>query len=297
MNEHEVRDALRDAMVASSPPPPMDTGRAVEAGQKAHRRRQTTRAGIVAGLAVVGIAVGATYLPSALNGGAVEAGSGPNGAVPASANEQVPSGSVPSEPSASVRKTGMQWPDGQSDRTASSGPRADKSTDLLPALEGALPAGFTGQGSQDVTARNQSIFVDYAAKDLQVWEYSATTPVRRTDGSGNVGTLHVEVTTRGNGISGGDACELALRAPGINGDCTVVDVGGTKVGLVVSDGTGNENDRTFDQAAAYRYADGTMVFVCQAKAFRDSTQPALGELPLTGEQLAALAADAEFHLD
>ncbi|MFD9741232.1 hypothetical protein [Umezawaea sp. NPDC059074] len=291
MNEHEVRDALRGAMVASSPPPPMDTGLAVAAGQKAYRRRQTTRAGVVAGLAVVGIAVGATYLPSALGGGSTEAGAGPNGVVPPLQS----SAGVPAQAGAGD-KTGTSWPDGQTDRTATSGPRADKSVDLASKLAAALPSGFAARDADDAKVRTQSQFVDYAANNAQVWEYQATTPVLKTDGNGHVGTLYVQVTTVGNTVTG-EACEAAAHSWGIKGDCAAVDVGGNKVGVLTSNGTEPDQEKAFDQVAAYRYADGTLVLVGQAKAFRDSKQPALGELPLTGDQLAALATDPKFHLD
>lgn len=292
MNEHEVRDALRGAMVASSPPPPMDTGLAVAAGQKAYRRRQTTRAGVVAGLAVVGIAVGATYLPSALGGGgSTEAGAGPNGVVPPIQS----SAGVPPQAGAGD-KTGTSWPDGQSDRTATSGPRADKSVDLASKLAAALPSGFAARDADDAKVRTQSQFVDYAANNAQVWEYQVITPVLKTDGAGQVGTLYVQVTTAGS-TSTAEACGAAALAWGIKGDCAVVDVGGKQVGLLGSDGSEAGSSTSFDQLAAYRYADGTLVFVGQAKAFNGSKQPALGELPLSGDQLAALATDAKFHLD
>jgi hypothetical protein len=275
MNEDEVRSALRNVMVASSPPPPMDTGTAVEVGQKAHRRRRATRAGVVAGLAVVGIAVGATFLPTALTGGGLlDAASGDG---PVNGSTETP------------------WPNGQTDRTATKGPRADKSADLVPDLAKALPSGLAvGEKRPSVVLSTQSQFTDYAADGGEVWEYQATAPVTKTDGSERVGTLFAQVTTAGNPIPA-DPCAAAAQAWGIKGACRVVDAGGKQVGLLTSDGTGTE--KVFDQLAAYRHPDGTVVLVAQATTFRDSGLPALDAQPLTEDQLAALATDPEFHLD
>lgn len=278
MNEDEVRSALRDVVVASSPPPPMDTGTAVEVGRKAHRRRRATRAGVVAGLAVVGIAVGGTFLPQALSGGGglLDAASG-NGDGKA------------------IGATETSWPNGQTDRTATNGPRADKSMNLMPVLGEALPPGLVvGEKPPNVNIRAQSQFKDYAADGGEVWEYQATAPVTKTDGSQRVGTLFVQVTTAGNPIPA-EPCAAAAHAAGIRGTCQVVDAGGKQVGLLTSDGSGTE--QVFEQLAAYRYPDGTVVYVAQATTFRDSGLPALDARPSTEDQLAALAIDPRFHLD
>ncbi|MCS7477445.1 hypothetical protein ACFFQW_22120 [Umezawaea endophytica] len=290
MNEDEVKSALHGVMVASSPPPPMDPGLAVEAGRKAHRRRRATWAGGVAGLAVVGIAAGAALLPGAMSSGPLEAANG--GSQPAGdsrpAAEQ--GGGVVGEPQ--VKSSETLWPDGQTDRTATSGPRATKSVDMVPVLAGAVPSGLsvTG-GASGVSVNTQSQFEEYTATGGQVWEYVVTAPVVNTDGSGAVGTLFAEVTTAGNTFPTG-ACEVTERSWGIKGTCRVVDVDGKKVGVLTSDGT----EKRFDQLAAYRHDDGTVVFVAQAKAFREDI-PALAAAPLTEDQLVKLATDPKFHLD
>ncbi len=286
MNEDEARSALRNVMVASSPPPPMDTGTAVEVGRKAHRRRRATRAGVVAAMGVVGIAVGATLLPTALDGGGlVDTAKGPDkGAAVSEAPRSAPA----------TGSTGPSWPDGQSDRTASAGPRADKSAGLVPALATALPPGLAVQDSEGAKTWTQSQFVDYFANGGQVWEYLATAPVVRTDGSGRVGTLSTRITTAGNSFPAGP-CEVTAASSDVKGTCRAVVADGKEVGLLTSDGTGTEEE--FDQLAAYRHPDGTVVLVAQAKAFREGELPALDAQPLTEDQLAALATDPRFHLD
>ncbi|HWO61165.1 MAG TPA: hypothetical protein VNO31_14150 [Umezawaea sp.] len=284
MNEDEVKSALHGVMVASSPPPPMDVGTAVEAGRKAHRRRRATWAGAVAGMAVVGIAAGAALLPGAMSNDQVEAAAGQP---PASAER---SAVAPPE----VESSKTQWPDGQTNRTATNGPRAAKSVDMVPVLAGAAPPGLAvANGTEGITATIQSQFVDYTPDGGQVWEYAVIAPAVSTDGSGAVGTLFAQVTTAGNTFPTG-ACEVTAQSWGIKGACRVVDVDGKKVGLLTSDGTGTE--KRFDQLAAYRYDDGTVVFVAQAKAFKDGT-PGLAAAPLTEAQLTALATDPKFHLD
>jgi hypothetical protein len=122
------------------------------------------------------------------------------------------------------------------------------------------------------------------------------TPVVKTDGTGATGTLIVEVITAGNTYPTG-ACEVTQRMWGIKGTCEVVDVGGKQVGLLTSDGTGDQ--KRFDQLAAYRYDDGTVVFIAQAMKYSsDASQPpALDDQPLTKTQLTTLATDPMFHLD
>jgi hypothetical protein len=273
---------LRNVMVASSPPPPMDTGAAVEAGRRAHRRRRTTRAGVVAGLAVVGIAVGATLLPRAMSGGLVDTAAGPSEAAP------------PPMSSAAPVDTSTSWPSGQVDRTAGSGPRAVKSADIVPALAAALPPGLVvAPAGSGLDVRTQSEFENYTKVGLEVWQYRAVVPVLATDGTQRVGTLLAEIETTGNGFPSGP-CEVGARAPEIRGTCRVVDVDGKQVGLVTSDGS--DPAAEFEQAAAYRYEDGTVVFVAQAKAYDNGTSLALAAVPLTEAQLAKLATDPKFHL-
>ncbi|WNV86327.1 hypothetical protein [Umezawaea sp. Da 62-37] len=297
MNEHELKSALRDVMVASSPPPPMDTGTAVAVGRKARARRRATWGGAVAGLAVVGIAVGATYLPS-LTGGQVEsAGPGKGSDNPIGVTGSLVPNAPANEtgrPSAGAPGTETSWPDGQTDRTASNGPRADKSAGLVAGLRAALPPGLLGVDSlKEATSRTQSQFEAYTDTGGQVWEYLASTPVVATGGE-KTGTLYVQITTAGNDFPA-DPCGATTRSWGIKGTCAVVDVDGKQVGVLTSDGGGSETE--FDQLVAYRYDDGTVVFVAQAKDVDGSTLTPLDALPLTSQQLTALVTDPKFHLD
>ncbi|PRY35657.1 hypothetical protein [Umezawaea tangerina] len=296
MNEQELTSALRDVMVASSPPPPMDTGAAVAAGRKAQRQRRATWGGAVAGLAVVGIAVGATYLPS-LTGGQLQVagpGKGTDVQVPLTGDKAANApGTAVGQPAAGSGSTETSWPDGQTDRTATNGPRADKSAGLMAGLRAALPQGLQGVDSlQDATSRTQSQFDKYTDTGGQVWEYLASTPVVATGGE-KTGAVHLQITTAGNDLPA-DPCATTLSW-GAKGSCAVVDVNGVQVGVLTSDGTGDQ--KGFDQLVAYRYADGTVVLVAQAKAFGGSKLPALDALPLSTDQLTALATDPRFHLD
>jgi hypothetical protein len=68
-----------------------------------------------------------------------------------------------------------------------------------------------------------------------------------------------------------------------------------KVGVVVKPA----GDDRIDQWAAYRHADGTVVYAAQSRhaTFGGSDLRPLTELPLTVQQLAALAADPKFDLE
>jgi hypothetical protein len=101
-----------------------------------------------------------------------------------------------------------------------------------------------------------------------------------------------EVHTKDNGLPP-EPCALAGQFWGMGGTCEVVTVGTAKVGVVKAGG-----DSRIDQWAAYRYADGVVVYVAQSRTASNGDQnPApLTDLPLTEQQLAALATDARFHL-
>ncbi|WP_433263461.1 hypothetical protein ACQPZF_32260 [Actinosynnema sp. CS-041913] len=317
MNEHELKSALQDAMVASSPPPPMNPEAAVEAGRAAKRRRKATWGGAVAGLAVVAIAVGAVLVPQltggAGDGGVINAG-GPSTTplsvspspgdvvtvTPTNPSVKPPNPSV--TPTAPAGDTSTPWPDGQTDRTASSGPRADKSVRILNDLGSALPPGYQAVDKQPVGERwfgpmrsAQSQFADYYDGDKQVWEYMGTTPVTQ-QGSSGVGKLWIQVMTKGNRHSSiSSPCDAVNGNWPIQGPCEVREVGGKKVGFATGTATGE--DANLDQLAVYKHDDGTVVFVGQAREFYRSGHPPLAGPILTPEQLTAQAVDAKYHLD
>lgn len=310
MNEHELKSALQDVMVASSPPPPMDPSAALDHAHRAQRRRKATWGGGVAGLAVVAIAVGAVLVPNLAGGGGdnvAQVGAQQSGSNAPSAN--APSVTATASPPPSVEppptgtgvpssNTSTPWPNGQTDRTATSGPRADKSVAVLNDLVSALPAGLKAEDKTRIgypdygpMTRTQSQFEDYVGA-LEVWEYMAYTPVTRAEAAG-VGKLWIQVETKGNSRRPGEACAAATAEPyPVDGTCQVVDVGGKQVGVVTG---GSEGD--LEQAAFHRHADGTLVIVAQARVYQNSGHQGMAELPLTSQQLAAIAVNPEFRLD
>ncbi|QQQ74913.1 hypothetical protein IOD16_27860 [Saccharothrix sp. 6-C] len=321
MNEHELKSALQEVMVASSPPPPMSPEAALDRGRRAQRRRQATWGGAVAGLAVVAIAVGAVMVPTLTGGGPgiQVAGGQPSESAP----RVTPTDRPPSErPSATVLPTGgpsatvlppsgrplsdtsTPWPNGQSDRTATSGPRADKGVRLLNDLASSLPPGVRAEDRTRIGFADygpmtwrQAQFAEYAG-DLEVWNYDARTPVVIT-GEAGVGELFIRVETRGNTRLGdlvGCAAATRYAYPVEGGACALVDVGGKQVALVTG-ATPDADSNTMDSAAFYRHPDGTLVTVGYSSEFLESGHPALSRPALTGTQLAALAADPKFHLD
>ena len=99
--------------------------------------------------------------------------------------------------------------------------------------------------------------------------------------------------TPGNGLPTGP-CDLARAFWMMGGQCEVVTTGAVRVGVVARPG---EDDR-LDQWAAYRHADGTVVYVAQSRnaTNAESEFPPLTALPLTVPELAALAVRPQFHL-
>ncbi|MER5260920.1 hypothetical protein ABTZ99_02395 [Actinosynnema sp. NPDC002837] len=313
MNEHELKSALQEVMVASSPPPPMSPEAALEGGRRAQRRRKATWGGAVAGLAVVAIAVGAVLVPT-LTGGGGDVVQVAGGQPSESGPRVTPTDRPPSEsPSVTVMPpsgspppsdTSTRWPNGQSDRTSTSGPRADKGAKLLNDLASSLPPGVKAEDRTRIGFADygpmtwrQAQFAEYVG-DLEVWDYEARTPVVITGESG-VGELSIKVETKGNTRLGDlVGCEAATKYPYpvTGGTCEVIDVGGKKVGVV----TGADPDaggNTMDAGAFYRHPDGTLVTVAYSSEYLESGHPALSRPALTGAQLAAIAADPKFHLD
>ncbi|MEV0680583.1 hypothetical protein AB0I60_29110 [Actinosynnema sp. NPDC050436] len=300
MNEDELKSALHDAMVASSPPPPMSPDAALEAGRNARRRRKAAWGGAVAGLAVVAITVGAVLVPQVTGG----AGAGP--VLQAGGSGVTPTGlpattTGTSAPSGTSGSTETPWPDGQTDRTATSGPRAVKSVTLLNELGSSLPPTYQAVDKEAVAEQwagpmryAQSQFDSYVDGDRQVWEYLATTPVVQ-DGAPGVGRLWIQVETRGNRLSTiATPCDAKEATWAIRGACQVVDVGGKQVGLLVRDPA---EESEMDELVIYRHPDGTLVSIGQSAEFRRSGHPALDGQVFTREQLAALAVADRFHLD
>ncbi|HEY7594927.1 MAG TPA: hypothetical protein VH969_17380 [Actinophytocola sp.] len=286
MNEQELRQAMRATMASATVPPPMNETVVLDAARRTERRRRARWAGVgsaVAAVAVVGFAVVVVAVTSGA-GGPVGIGSG------APSTLQTP-------PKATASGTEPSWPDGQTDRTATSGPRFDQGVMLLDALRAVAPPGlgtpedlqyedpaYVGGGP---LRYHQAQYED-TIHGTQVWEYMAALPV--TKGAG-VGELLVEVTTAGSGVAG-DGCDLPPLW-GLEGSCTEQTVAGRRVGVFTA--TGGRQD--FETWAAYRHEDGTLVYVAQSATYDGSGKPGLGGAPMPVRRLAELATDARFRLD
>ncbi|TDO49008.1 hypothetical protein EV651_122133 [Kribbella sp. VKM Ac-2571] len=294
MNEEDLNEALHDVIVRSSPPPSMDPAHALEQARRVRKRRRATWAA----LAVVPLVVGVTAGPALVAnfnghrsvGQMVAGGPGTPSASPPSASAPPPVSTVAPTTAPKTRKTGDPWPEGQVDRTASTGPRADRAVKLMNDLTSSLPPGFTSPDLKypggDPMRWPQT---QYASSDGEpdYWEYSASIPVQKDN---RVGKLLVMSTTP-NGKPATDPCTLAKKFWGGTGTCAVVDVGGKKVGVLTTKG----ND-SYDQWAAYRYDDGTVVYFAQAKKSDRTGRSPLTQPVFTGRQLAELAISPKFKI-
>jgi hypothetical protein len=277
MNEEDFNEALHDVMTRSSPPPSMDPERALEQGRRARRRRRTAWAGAAVVTLVVGAAAGpllvANYAASGATGDLPVGGSGATSTL------------VPT-----VRKSGDPWPDGQVDRTATAGPHAIRAAALIDDLSSSVPAGFSTpdlkypDGLSMRASQGQ-----YASADGEqdYWEYHATIPVQKDD---RVGRLFVQSTSP-DGKPATNPCKLAQKFWGGTGTCSIVDVAGKKVGVVTTKGKDS-----YDQWAAYRYDDGTVVYFAQAKQSDDEKRPPLKQPVFTAQQLAEQVTSPKYKI-
>ncbi|MEU7904609.1 hypothetical protein [Actinoplanes sp. NPDC049118] len=277
MNENDLREAMRSTLVITPEPPPMDSAAAVTAGRRAVRRRMTLAG---AGAATVLVALGVAAAGPGLRlvpGGSPWAGPGPTPTIPAPAD------------------TKPSWPidgDGkpQEDATARSGERYEQGRRVLDGILAVVPDGYTtptGDAGDGIPLRDHQAAVEGDGS----WGYLASAAVARDKGTGR---LLVEVHTADNTLAK-EPCALARQFWGMGGTCEETKVGAARIGVVVAPGS----DSRLDQWAAYRYPDGIVVFVAQARTATnaDSGMKPLAELPLTVPQLAALAADPRFHLE
>ncbi|WP_420119527.1 hypothetical protein [Micromonospora sp.] len=281
MNGEELREALRAEMAATARPPSLSVDTALRTGRRARVRRRAVWAGAgvtAALLAVTGVgAVGA-------------AGSG--GFTPAAPG-------VGTVPPPSVHDTKPVWPTGpdgqpQEDRTARAGTRYDRAARLLDDLVAVVPAGYTVPSDPATPPAGQPPSRDHQAQfddrvdGIEVWSYTSSASVRQGQ---RTGRLLVEVHSAGNRLPT-EPCPLARQFWVTAGACEVVTVGTTRIGVVVRAAAADDR---FDQWAAYRHPDGTVVFVAQSRRLGDG-QPELAALPFTPERLAVLATDSRFHL-
>lgn len=287
MNENELRHALRTTMATATPPPPMSEMSVLDAARLSERRRRARWAGVGSAAAALLVVALAVVVVAATSG----AGGSDTGALrPPPPTSGTTSSGQPTE-------TSTSWPNGQTDRTASSGPEFDKGVALLTELDASVPAGYESpddlKGNGDLAGApmkdHQAQYLD-TVEDVEVWQYMADAVVTKGN---KVGRLLAEVDTPGNGATGA-GCDLKPGLWGMEGGCSEVDIDGKRVGVFYS------NDPEFDQFeqwAGYRHDDGTVVWIAQAgfRAFTDF--PPLGAPPVSDHRLAQLAADPRFRLD
>ncbi|SDC92347.1 hypothetical protein [Actinokineospora iranica] len=292
MDEQNFRHALRGAMNDTPTPPPMHADDVLDAAKRAERKRKALWAGGGSAAAVTLIAAAAVVLTAnGVGSDTVNPAAGPS--IQPTSTAQVTS-SAPAPTSVQVtqeppKDTEPVFPDGQTDRTATSGPQADKSAALLDVLAAAIPAGMTAPVDlKPVTdelhgplRNHQSQVSDNEGK---VWEYQAMLPVGV---NGKWGKLLIEVHPGGSPL---EDCELTKSFWGMGGKCGPVVVNGTTVGVV----TQPARESGLDQWTAYKHPDGTVVFLAQAASYAYTGLPGLDALPLTVDQLAALATDPKF---
>jgi hypothetical protein len=288
MNEQDFRDALRHTMTVEAPPP-MSDAPVLDAAHRDRGRRRAMLAGIGSAFAVAAIAVGVVVIgPSGDEG--VQVG-GPAVQTTDQANQPPQTGT----PDPDTKSTETSWPNGQTDRTATSGPQFDRGVTLAAALDAVIPAGY--ESPDDLTAgdaasgtyplkSHQAQYVD-TVNGTEVWSYDARAPLTKGNG---VGELSVTVLTPGLGGTG-QACDIAKSMGVPDGKCAEVTVDGKKVGVFAS-----AEDANF-QTAVYRLDDGKSVAVTQSPVYSNAGRPGLDGMPMTSEQLAALAVDSRFDVD
>ena len=275
MNEHEFRQALRDTMTVAAPPEPMNESPVLDLAKRTHRRRQATWAGAGSAAAVMAVVAGAMVLAPTTDDGAPGLSVGGAG-----------------QNSSTSKGTEPNWPDGQTDATATAGPRYDQGVTLMNELIGSVPDGYEAPDGLEYPENDAGPLRYHQAADHGAngnWEYYAIVPV---SAAGGLGKIFVQVNTAGSEIVG-EGCDLSRTLWSQDGGtCEDVTVAGTTLGVVTD--TGPES--AFDQWVAFRNPDGNVVYVAQDNEFEGSGQSPLSDVPFTAQQLAELATDARFHL-
>jgi hypothetical protein len=263
VHEQDFKQALRDGM-ANLTTPTMNENVVLDAAKRAVRRRRAMWASGASALAVVALATGvALAAPGADR-------SGPQVGVEITSTNP----SSDTEPN---------WPDGQTDATASSGPHYEQGLDVLNKLLEVVPPGYDSPA--DLTTNGQAggfplRYQQAVWSDDDSWDYDATIPVVKAD---KFGSLSVSVAVPAN-FTGTDEALCA----NLGESCTEMTVAGEQVGVATRSGR---------MVALYRHSDGTEVVLSQGALPVDYGYPGLTELPFTAEQLAELATDPRFHLD
>lgn len=285
MNEEDLKRAFQDVVVASSPPPSMDPGRALDAAHKARSKRRSSLVGAVVAVLVVGVGIGSAFALNPKVAQETLIGAGPSSSSSSSSKAAEP-----------TTVWGDEWPVGQTDRTASNGPQADRGTLLLNELKASAPQGYDtpalnykDPSMHGNMLRAQAQISTNKGEQPEIWTYTAYVPVRK---DGKVGMLLADVSMP-NPKAPAEPCALAKSFNGgLNTLCKIVDVGGKQVG-VASFASPEQGTATW---ASYRAANGWTVTILQDATYQYSGYPALDQQPLLTPQLAALAADPKFLL-
>jgi len=289
MNEEDLNEAFHDVIVRSSPPPSMDPAHALDQARRTRKRRRVRWAALAAVPLVVGVGAAPTVIANYTGHRSVgQMVAGDTSTTPVPTPRQV-STVTPTAPA--TRKSNDPWPEGQVDRTATAGPRAARAVTLLQDLRSSVPTGFGTPDLKYPDGRRMSYpQSQYASNDGEqdYWEYMAVIPVQKDD---RVGQVLVQSTTP-NGKPATTPCKVAQGFWGGTGTCAVVDVGGKKVGVLTTKGA----DARYDQWAAYRYDDGTVVYLAQTKKSDNPARSALKQPVFTAQQLAELVTSAKFKV-
>lgn len=296
MDENDLRDAMH-SLTTLDTPPPMASSAVLAAGRESVRRRYAMAgAGTAAALAVaVGWGLGPGSALFAGDGATQAAGPGMQPAAapsPSATAIPMPGFSVPPRiagPPPNPNDTAPVWPldgDGkpQTDATSKSGHRFEQGVKLRDQLLAVVPDGYDTPDGELLRYHQAAVEGDHTGS---TWRYSAQVAIAKNGGTGG---LAAEIYTTGNDRLT-EPCALAAQYRQVAGDCQVITVGGAEVGVSTVPGG--------DQWAAYRHTDGTVVYVAQSRRVNEVMlpgTPGLTELPLTTGALAALAADARFHL-
>ncbi|SES25091.1 hypothetical protein [Actinokineospora terrae] len=267
MDEHSLRTALHEAMSGTPTPPAMDSEQVLHDARQAKRAHRAKFAGFASAAAVVVVAVGAFALSGLGGGDTITVG-----------NRSTPTVTTTGPTASGTRP---KLPEGQTDRTQTSGPHADLGKDLLDRVLAVVPGGYSAPArvaGSDIPARaHQAQVVD---DNAEVWEYTAYTAIGKDD---RWGRLVVEVIPSFQGAVG---CDVPRE--GMDASCETTKVGDNYIPVHTA-------TRGTFQWATYLHPDGVRVLVTQAQEFTPAVKP-LAAYPLTPQQLAALAMDPRLTL-
>jgi hypothetical protein len=211
-------------------------------------------------------------------------GSSPSAAVTAQPRTPKPTRPSPSytTPSGSVRPSD------------STGPEWGQAANLMEQLINMVPAGYTvpaGDNSDSGKYLRLPRVFSLTVEGRQMWQYLVDIALQQGK---QRGTLSAEVDVPGLNRPT-EPCALAQAFWGIGGECQIVTVGDLRVGVVTNPG---KEDSAYDQWAAVRHQDGTVVYLAQTRSresFDDPSEP-LATLPFTVQQLASAVVDPRLHL-